>query len=156
MDQFAFSNDGRKVWATVLPLSTIMHRKDCIHVIFMPYLQDLCLLRSRNIAVYHGNVTQRLLSLLERKLVFPSCVRFDSAWTSSVLYIITRIIGVPPLWTGSIWTTFIWTGSMDPLSWTGFMDSFFLIMRNEQKQKKCKNKIKTTTTTNNARLISDI
>ena len=34
---------------------------------------------------------------------------------------------------------------------------FFLITRNEQKQKKCKNKIKTTTTTtNNARLISDI
>ena len=55
--QFAFSNDGRKVWATVLLLSTIMHRKDCMHVIFIPYLQDLGLLRSRNIATYHGNVT---------------------------------------------------------------------------------------------------
>ena len=68
--------------------------------------------------------------------------------------IITRIIGVrtkhwpgvhgSPLWTGSTWTTFIWTGSKDPLSWTGFMDSFFFFstMRNEQKEKKCKNKIK--------------
>ena len=55
----------------------------------------------------------------------------------------------------------LWTRSMDLLSWTGFVDSLFLIMRNEQKEKKCKNKIKTTTTTtttttNNARLISDI
>ena len=31
-------------------------------------------------------------------------------------------------------------GSMDPLSWTGFVNSFVLIMRNEQKQKKCQNK----------------
>ena len=39
-------------------------------------------------------------------------------------------------------------------SWT----AFFKIMRNEQKQKKCKNKMKKTkaTTTNNARLISNI
>ena len=49
--------------------------------------------------------------------------------------IITRIIGVrtkhwpgvhgSSLWTGSTWITFIWTGSKDPLSWTGFMDSSF-------------------------------
>ena len=32
--------------------------------------------------------------------------------------------------------------SMDPLSWTGSMDTFFKIMRNEQKQKECTNKIK--------------
>ena len=48
--QFAFSNDGKKVWATVLPLSTIMHREDCIYVFFMPYLQDLGLLRSGHFA----------------------------------------------------------------------------------------------------------
>ena len=35
-----------------------------------------------------------------------------------------------------------WTGSMDPLLWTGSMDRFFLIMRNEQKQDECKNKVK--------------
>ena len=46
-------------------------------------------------------------------------------------------------------------GSMDPLSWNGSMDTFFQIMRNEQKQKECKNKIKKTTTTNNAQLISN-
>ena len=46
-------------------------------------------------------------------------------------------------------------GSMDPLSWTGSMDTFFKIMRNEQKQKECKNKIKKKTTTNNAQLISN-
>ena len=37
------------------------------------------------------------------------------------------------------WTRGPWTPTLDrvhgPLSWTGSMDSFFLIMRNEQKQK---------------------
>ena len=51
---FALSNDGRKVWATVLFLSAMMHRK-VIHVIFfvsffLTYLQDHCLLISRNFA----------------------------------------------------------------------------------------------------------
>ena len=49
----AFLNNGRKVWATVLFLSAIMHRK-IIHVIFpsffLPYLHDHGLLRSRNFA----------------------------------------------------------------------------------------------------------
>ena len=47
---------------------------------------------------------------------------------------------------------------MDPLSWTGSMDTFFKIIRNEQKQKEYKNKIKKIikkTTTNNAQLISN-
>ena len=47
---------------------------------------------------------------------------------------------------------------MDPLSWTGSTDTFFKIIRNEQKQKEYKNKIKIiikTTTTNNAQLISN-
>ena len=50
----ALSNDGRKVWATVLFLSAIVHRK-VIHVIFfvsfsLTYLQDHCLLISKNLA----------------------------------------------------------------------------------------------------------
>ena len=31
---FSLSNDGSQVWATVLFSSAIMHRKDCMHVIF--------------------------------------------------------------------------------------------------------------------------
>ena len=50
---FALSNDARKVWATVLFLSTIMHRKVINgnffrFFFFLPYLQELGLLRSRN------------------------------------------------------------------------------------------------------------
>ena len=47
------SNDGRKVWASVLFPSATMHRKvtQCIFsFFFLPYLQDRGLLRSRNIA----------------------------------------------------------------------------------------------------------
>ena len=96
-------------------------------------------------------------SLFIREETCLPLVRFLRFTLNKFNVIITRIIGMrtkhgpevhgPPLWTGSMWTTFIWTGSMDPLSWTGFMDGFFWIMRNEQKQKKCKNKIKITTTT---------
>ena len=45
-------NDGRKVWATVLLLSTIMLRKvtDFNFSFFLLYLRDHYLLRSRNFA----------------------------------------------------------------------------------------------------------
>ena len=51
---FAFSNDGRKVWATILIQSAIMHRSHACHFyrffFFLLYLQDHGLLRSRNFA----------------------------------------------------------------------------------------------------------
>ena len=50
---FVLLNNGSEVWATILLLSAIMHRK-VIHVIFfiffLPDLQDHSLLRSRNFA----------------------------------------------------------------------------------------------------------
>ena len=50
---FALLNDGRKVWATVLFLSAVIHRK-VVHVnffvFFLQYLQYHGLLRSRNFA----------------------------------------------------------------------------------------------------------
>ena len=50
---FALSNNGRKVWATVLFMSAIIHGK-VIHVdfflLFLSYLQDYGLLRSRSFA----------------------------------------------------------------------------------------------------------
>ena len=54
-DGHLLSNDEREVWATVVFLSAIMHRK-IIRVIFffsfffLSYLQDHGLLRSRNFA----------------------------------------------------------------------------------------------------------
>ena len=51
---FAFSNDGRKEWATILIQSAIMHRSHACHFyrffFFLLYLQDHGLLRSRNFA----------------------------------------------------------------------------------------------------------
>ena len=62
------SNDGRKVWATVLFLGAFMHSK-VIHVnffnFFLPYLQDHGLLRSRNFAsmtVWRDDAWRRLVS----------------------------------------------------------------------------------------------
>ena len=50
---FALSNDGRKVWATVLFLSAIMQRK-VIHVhffvFFLPFIQDHGFFESRSFA----------------------------------------------------------------------------------------------------------
>ena len=43
-----------------------------------------------------------------------------------------KVIHVDPVQSGDPWTTFIWTGSKDPLSWTGFMDSFFFFFNNEK------------------------
>ena len=66
---FALSNDGSEVWATVLLLSAIMHRK-VIHlnffIFFLPDLQDHSLLRSRNFATmvtWHDNFSPLLQSL---------------------------------------------------------------------------------------------
>ena len=39
---FSLSNDGSQVWATVLFPSAIMHRKDCMHVIFFRFLFFFC------------------------------------------------------------------------------------------------------------------
>ena len=91
---------------------------------------------NNHVSKIHLNISFRLKEILKNcVIVFPlpdSPQRFS---LNKFNVIITRIIGVRtkhgpgvhrhPLWTGSIWTTFIWTGSMDPLSWTGFMDSFF-------------------------------
>ena len=63
----ALSNDGRKVWATVLFLSAIVHRK-VIHVIsflFFFFSFFLTFARPRFADIqkfcYHGNVTQQLV-----------------------------------------------------------------------------------------------
>ena len=51
---FLLSNNRRKVWATVLFLSAIIHRKvihvNCFVFFFLPYLKDHGLLRSWNFA----------------------------------------------------------------------------------------------------------
>ena len=80
---FAFSNDARKVWATVLFLSAIIHRK-VINVNFFrfffflpPYLPELSLLRSRNFDTmaflyWRGDRCEQHISLwiLKNQLLF--------------------------------------------------------------------------------------
>ena len=57
----ALLSDGRKVWATTLFLSAIMHK--FVHVnFFLPYLQDHGLWRSRNFAIMALWCKQLLLS----------------------------------------------------------------------------------------------
>ena len=47
---FALLNDGRKVGATILFLSAIMHKVIHVKFFFLPYLQGHGLLRSRHFA----------------------------------------------------------------------------------------------------------
>ena len=70
-------------------------------------------------------------------IVFP-LPRFSSTIQSEQVqcYNYQNYWGEDKTWTRGPWTptldqtTFIWTGSMDPLSWTGFMDSFFTSCQN--------------------------
>ena len=80
--------DGKKVWATVLLLSSIMHRKDCIHVIFfvfffvlLPWQRDVM----TSLSIREG--TCLLLVLLPRSIARNVLVsRRQSLGTPNILY----------------------------------------------------------------------
>ena len=69
-------NDGKKVWATVLLQSAIMHRKitDFNFSFFLLYLPDHYLLRSTNFATIAARCN-KILSIVKKYL--PLCLFFD-------------------------------------------------------------------------------
>ena len=70
-----WSNDGRKVWATVLFLSAIIPGKSCMSnfCVFLPFLQSMRLLRSRNFA-----------TMATRRNDFPSPLAETGLWVQFV------------------------------------------------------------------------
>ena len=91
---FVLLNNGSEVWATILLLSAIMHRK-VIHVIFfiffLPDLQDHSLLRSRNFAtmvIWHDNFSPLLQSLqtLQESCVYIHLLKLSAEWAQIYMH----------------------------------------------------------------------
>ena len=103
---FALSNDGRKVWATIVFLSAIMHRSHACQIFsffvlffFLPYLQDHALLRSRSFATMASwrNDFSSVLLLIRLNSRFCDCgcfkvgeYSFGSLWVYVICQIMAR------------------------------------------------------------------
>ena len=100
---FALSGDGRKLWATILFLSAIIHRSHACQIVlfffFLPYLQDHALLRSRSFAtmVTWRNDFSSLFLLIRLNSRFCECGcckvaehSFGSLWVYFICQIMAR------------------------------------------------------------------